>query len=479
MLIKVRLVFICSSFISNSSAKPVDWLMIQKYLIAGVCIAIALTFSFLIIIAAWVGPTIKGQNDKIALIQEWLEQQMKTSDGKILEEFKWLEGNTTAEITELKSTMKTMQERLDTTELALHHEKLKNSELERKIDDNRRELTEMEETLREKGDLLNGAIVRVEQQQTRTTNRVSTLEESYHNTTSLLQSSVGGLEEELTNTTTRTAAIEWELRSVESNIDFLNITKANAERVNSQVEKLERDKVDRSEFEVLSANLSLLAEASSTAHEEIQQELNELADSALNETHYHELHEAIASKASQTDLEALAISTVRTEIFLQRVESIQNTILQLQWNITFNLSHLEGRIDTLNSALSTKADQQDVSTLSTRVQEVRSSVEDIEGNKADKSELNRLQTKVRYLEGHVAIRSDLSHLEQKLSDHSSNSDGVHSWLSSSITSNRDSISDNADKISELESSSSGQTLSQSAFIAVSVSVTLILCWVSY
>ena len=284
---------------------------------------------------------------------------------------------------------------------------------------------------------------------------------------------------------------ELELRSIARSIVFLNTTKASTETVNGQIGLLDRDKVDRSEFEVLSTNLSFLAETSSTAHEEIRQELNELADSALNETHYHELHQAIASKASQTDLEALASSTVRTQTFLQRVESIQNSILQLQRNITLNFTHFDGRIQTLNAALSTKADQLDVATLSNRVttlegstvdkgtfQELRDSVEDIDERKADKADLNLLQGRVYSLERNTATKSELRSLDDKLSGHSSTSNRVHDRLSSSVTSNSYSISDNTGRITTLESSTSGLTPSSQLVIAVSLSLTLVH-WASY
>jgi DNA repair exonuclease SbcCD ATPase subunit len=376
----------------------------------------------------------------------------------------------------------------------IHHTQGVVSDIEIELEDTRGELNAAEErlekTVAETVEL--GIVLNI------TANRTSSLEASHeelssdlrltreelHNKTSALEDATEDLEERLTNTTGRTLTLEMKLNDVESDIDSLNDTKASKDTVNDKLGILD------SEFEMLMANLSSLAEASSRMDQDIVQELNELADSALNETHYHELHQAIASKASQTDLEALASSTVRTQTFLQRVESIQNSILQLQWNITLNFTHFDGRIQTLNAALSTKADQQDVATLSNRVttlegstvdkntfQVLRDSVEDINERKADKTDLNLLQGRVNSLERNTATKSELRSLDDKLSGHSSTSDGVHNRLSSSIGSNSYSISGNTGRITQLESSTSGLTPSQ-VVIAVSLSLTLVR-WASY
>ncbi|CAI7994275.1 hypothetical protein GBAR_LOCUS1419 [Geodia barretti] len=363
------------------------------------------------------------------------------------------------------------------------------SDIESELEDTRGELNAAEErlekTVAETVEL--GITLNV------TVNRTSSLEASHeelsldlrlareelYNKTSALEDAREDLEERLAKTTGRTSTLEMKLNDVESDIDSLNDTKASKDTVNDKLGILD------SEFEVLAANLSSLAEASSRMDQDIVQELNELADSSLNETHFHELHQAIASKASQTDLDALASSTVRTQTFLQRVESIQNSILQLQWNITLNFTHFDGRIQTLNAALSTKADKQDVTVLSNRVttlegltvdkgtfQELRDTVEDIDERKAGKADLNPLQGRVYSLERNTATNSELNNLENKLSDHSSTSDGVHNRLSSSIGSNSYSISDNTGRITTLESSTSGLTPSL-VVIALAVSLTLV------
>ncbi|CAI7994252.1 hypothetical protein GBAR_LOCUS1416 [Geodia barretti] len=392
----------------------------KTYLDVAVCIILL----SLLIACVWVAPIINGQNEKIASIEAGLEHQMMASDGRLYEQFKWYEANSTAKMNELKSIVKDLQEHIETIENELQHEKAKNLELKRKIDENSDKIAEWER---------------------QNTQMEETVREIHENTTSVLQRKIETLEEELTRTT---AATELELRSIVRSIAFLNATKASTETVNDQIGLLDRDKVDRSEFEVLSTNLSFLAETSSTALEEIRQELNELADSALNETHYHELHQAIAS----------------------------------------NASHFEGRIQTLNAILSTKADQQDVTTLSNRVsnlegstvdkdtfQELRDTVEDIDERKADKADLNPLQGRVNSLERNTATKSELRSLNDKLSGHRSTSDGVHDRLSSDIRSNTDSISDNTGKITTLESSTSGLTPS---LLVIAFTVSLVR-WASY
>ena len=326
----------------------------------------------------------------IVSIEVRLKQQMTTSDGRLREQF---EANTTS--------VNDLQKRLETIE---NNERDKNAELEKKIDENRDKIAACERQTEE---------------------IVGQMEESHQNVTSALQSKIEGLEEELTT-------IEDELRIAESSIETLNTTKASAETVNNQIGRLDREKVDRRKFEVLSINLTLLAEDSSRMDEEIQQELDELADSALNETHYHELHEAIARKASQTDLDTLASSTVRTSTFQERVESIQNSILQLQLNVSLNFTSLDGRIQHIDTTLSTKADQHDLTMLTNRVTNLEGSkvdkdtfqqleyiVEGIQESKADKTDVNQLGGRVHNLEQNTATKSELRSLDTKLSQHSS------------------------------------------------------------
>ena len=376
------------------------------------------------------------------------------------------------------------------------------SELERELTGVREELHETDEKL----DNTTAKTVELEYTLNSIMNRTTSLETSHQelsadlrltadelrNTTSALKDTTENLEERLRNTTTRTGLVEMRVHGLESAVASLNVTKASKESVNVHVTQLDREKVDRTEFEVLSANLSLLAEASSTAQEEIQQELNELADSTLNETHYHELHEAIASKASQTDLEALASSTVRTETFLQTVESIQNTILQLQWNITLNFTHQEGRIQEITRTLLTKAGQAEVTRLSGSVesleettvdrntfQELETTVEGIQRSKADKTDLNQLDRKVTDLKGNSATKTELRTLENKLTEHISSSNGENRRLSSDIRSNSGGINSNSGRITALENSSSGLTPSQ-LVIAIGVSLTLFtIRWTSF
>ena len=304
-----------------------------------------------------------------------------------------------------------------------------------------------------------------------------------------LKNTTEKLEERLANTTSRTLALEIWLNSVEGDINTLNTTKASKDAVNEHVERLDRQKVDRREFEVLSINLTLLAEDTSQMDEEIQQELDELADSALNETHYHELHEAIARKASQIDLDALASSTVRTSTFQERVESIQNSILQLQLNVSFNFTSLDGRIQHIDTTLSTKADQHDLITLTNRVTNLEGSkvdkdtfqqleyiVEGIQESKADKTDVNQLGGRVHNLEQNTATKSELRSLDTKLSQHSSTSDGVHNRLSTDISGNSGGIDSNSDRITTLESSSPG--LSPSLLVSVSLTLVTII-WGSH
>ena len=239
------------------------------------------------------------------------------------------------------------------------------------------------------------------------------------------------------------------LDSVRSDIESLNATKASWQALEDSTARLDRDKVGRAEFEVLSANLTSLAEASSNEDDVIRQELSELADSSLNQTHYDTLHQTIqqldSSKASQTDLEALAtevsVLSVRTTTFHQQVESIESTTLQLQYSINqlrLNITSIDGRVRQINVTLATKANQVSLDRLQT--------------SKVDTQTFQKLEGTVRNLNSSKANESDLSSLRI------------------TVNSLRDTAGSNTDRIEQLESSSSGLTAS---WVTVSMSVILV------
>ena len=361
----------------------------NTYLAAMVVVMVGLSLLTLIIIALWVAPVIASQNKKIASIEK------KTCECDQL-----VEGNTTTQITELQSQLKTLKEEI----LQLTQENL--SQLERnlmstneKISELETQVSDMDETVREKiseletqvSDMNETVREKISELETQVSDmnetvrekiseletQVSDMDETVRANDEEMQTALAGIGRAYNGTVERVSAVERAQVEIETGL----------RHTREGLTRLDRDKVDRGEFEVLSANLTSLAEASSNEDDVIRQELSELADSSLNQTHYDTLHQTIqqldSSKASQTDLEALATevsvlsnSTVRTTTFHQQVENIESTTLQLQYNINqlrLNITSIDGRVRQINVTLATKAELLD---------SVRSDIESLNATKA-------------------------------------------------------------------------------------------------
>ena len=385
----------------------------------------------------------------------------------------------------------------------------------------RNELTTTREMLKVRvGDLENTLSITaaaLETEHNRTIDRLLALEASYQEvatslsltrdelniTRVILQGRAQDIENTLTNTTARTAAIERELERMESDIETLNATKASREAVDERLAELNMVKADRSEVAVLSDNLTALEEASSREDEDIWQELRALADNTLNHSHYDHLQQALqhlqSSKASQIDfenlsseVEVLANNTVRTDTFLSSIGTVENTTLLLQQSIhelELNFTSLNGTVHQISATLTTKADTQDLVTLSERVDSIDSSkvstetftelvstVEGIQDSKAEQHDLDRVEDRVIMLEHNRATKTQLNSIEGDLERHTSSSDGVHTRLQSSIRTNTDNIDSNSDRITELENASPRLTGSWMTTIAC-VSVILVTVFV--
>ena len=464
------------------SGEPVHGLVSMKekitqkfntYLAARVVAIAGPSLLTLIIIALWVAPVIASQNKKIASIEK------KTCECDQL-----VEGNTTTQITELQSQLQTLKEEiLQLTQQNLSQLERNLTRANKKISELETQVSDLNETVRENDETADGSLnqthydtlhqtiqqldsskasqtdlealateVEVLSNSTVRTTTFHQQVENIESTTLQLQYNINQLRLNITSIDGRvrqinvTLATKAELLdSVRSDIESLNATKASWQALEDSTARLYRDKVDRGEFEVLSANLTSLAEASSNEDDVIRQELSELADSSLNQTHYDTLHQTIqqldSSKASQTDLEALATevevlsnSTVRTTTFHQQVESIESTTLQLQYSIT----SIDGRVRQINVTLATKANQVSLDRLQT--------------SKVDTQTFQKLEGTVRNLNSSKANESDLSSLRI------------------TVKSLRDTAGSNTGRIEQLESSSSGLTAS---WVTVSMSVILV------
>ena len=159
------------------------------------------------------------------------------------------------------------------------------------------------------------------------------------------------------------AAIEKELDHARDEIASLKY------QMNETKEKLETDKVDKIEFTNLSDDVTSLREDTSQADEDIREDLNDLANNTLQ--HYHQLQDDIDklkhSKANQNNFEELVVhvndladSTVQTTDFHQAIDAINKTTRGIQEDIvelTMNVTTLTHHIHQINITLASKADQ--------------------------------------------------------------------------------------------------------------------------
>ena len=375
------------------------WLVQMKEKTAkqfGVHLATVVTIiiAFQLITILWAVPVIIKQNEKIASIEARLAKEMRNSDGQLWEEFQQLERNYTEYTSKLELKITTLQEELDNKEKELHDAETRISELQsivnrnsEKIYESEIALAELAQSVREKEELLQDALALLEQQHNHTRDRVSTLESSHqelstylsltrddlNSSTSALQDRVEDLEEMLTNTTARTDTIELEMSSVEGNIDALNDTKASKEAVT----QLDREKVDRTEFEHFSSDVRSLVDTSSTR---LFHNLTTL-DGKIRH-----LNMSLATKADQSEVNTLS----------SRVLSIDRTTVN-----TYTFERL------------------------------KNTVEEIKRDKADKTDLDQLHRSVNTLDSEKAKKSDLNDLERKLTEHVSASESSSSGLTAS------------------------------------------------
>ena len=241
--------------------------------------------------------------------------------------------------------------------------------------------------------------------------------------------SITVLEDGLNDTKHRTSVVEDELANTKMEVSSLNESQAQLTR---RVEELEIGKVDRTEFEVLSDNVTSLRETTSVVDEEIRGELSDLAD-----------------------------NTVRTSDFLETVGSIYNTTVVIQTHIVQLTQRLTSLAHNTTVALSTKADQHEVNTLSEQLTTLseetvrkttfQSAIDSLSTSKAEQSDLDSLEGRVDHLEDTTAKKDQLSSLEHEVTNHISGSQSTHNQLSSRIGSNDDDIESNRWRIGVAES----------------------------
>ena len=230
------------------------------------------------------------------------------------------------------------------------------------------------------------------------------------------------------------------------------------------------------------SNVMSLRETTSKADETLREQLNELSENMLNQTHYDQLQSGIgrleSSKANQTDFEELvsfvvdvANSTVRTSDFLQLSRAVENNTTQLQkqgLQLVSKVATLEDTTSHINDLLATKADQHDVNSLSERIETLsdttvqistfetlQQTVETLESGKADQSELDELIEEIEH---------DINGLGTRITNHVTSAHRTHTTLTSDINDNDRDIQGNTHRITNIESDVQGLQAEETASV---------------
>ncbi|CAI8032767.1 hypothetical protein GBAR_LOCUS18499 [Geodia barretti] len=267
------------------------------------------------------------------------------------------------------------------------------------------------------------------------TDKISLLEETHAAAVKKMEEELIATNKQLHNATVRIEVLESELSITRGLIVTLNATKASVVAVS----ELHREKASQAEFVVLSANQTLLAEVSTQAHKDIRQELNELSNSALNQTHHDQLEDFIAifasTKANQSNF----------EILVSRVATLQNSTDELSQTLEYTTGELEVDIQGLftvahNATLAvasildqvavlktTKVERAEFDSLSANLTSLRSTtsridqklrydIDDLAGGTINRTHHDELQDIVNMFAETKANLSDLKALEKRVSN---------------------------------------------------------------
>ena len=272
------------------------------------------------------------------------------------------------------------------------------------------ELRGMKEALNATEERLANATVMIVELEEENLSTFKVMQEALNQLREINSAAIEAVERELNATrahldhaTIRITDLEVELMSTNAEVASLDTSKASVVTVSelsATVAQLEVEKASKTEFDSLSTNLTLLAEASSMTDNEIRLELDELADSSLNQTHHDQLEEFIAifasTKANQSNFEHLVerVTTLENttnstaEELYQAVGEVENTAVELQLDLEQLSITVTGLAADTNTSLASKADQQEVDSLSDQLTQLatltveRGEFEDLTANLA-------------------------------------------------------------------------------------------------
>jgi chromosome segregation ATPase len=231
------------------------------------------------------------------------------------------------------------------------------------------------------------------------------------------------------------------------------------ETISEQVAFLNTTKVERAEFDRLSANLTSLRNTTSRTDRQLRYDIDDLADGTINRTHHDELQDIVnmfaETKANLSDLKAL-----------------EKEVSTLSRDINGSISELTRDLTTLGETVQTVAatvEEQDVDALTNRVGNLDRDLGMLNDTvNAERSEVEQLQ-------------SESSSLDGKVTEHISSSQETHNQLASDITDNENQInantneiSDVEDSISQLQTQSSAYSLGTTSSWMIAITVSLVL-----
>ena len=458
-----------------------------KQFVTTLSVAALVAFLMVLINDAWIVVYIENQNQKLTEADSDLAREAEVSDGTIqtnlAKQIQKTESNLTARISELEENhlaqVRAMEEALNTTEEKLINATVMILELE---DKHIAAFEMMREVLRETEGRLAAA-----------TDQISVLEDSHSAALQAMERELNTTIEQLQYATQRIAELESNLDLTNDNVDSLNTTKASGEDVSELREsltELEQETASKIELDTLSTNLTALAEASSRADKEIQQELDRLANTSLNQTHRDELQEFIAmfesTKANQSDLEevALRVTTLEnetvtiTEQLHQTTADVEQVRVEFQDDIDDLTLTVTAVAANTTQSLEAKADQTDLDSLSAQLAQLatlsvqRQEFQSLSANltllreETERNELelwaeieylsdgtinqthhNALQDIVNMFAAKKANQSDLEALEAKFNTLSSTTDGMQSSideLTQTVSSLESNVQDNSE-----------------------------------
>ena len=396
-------------------------------------------------IAAVVALLIVVINDGVAIIYlEQQSQQLKESDTNLAQDAQVGDDNLQATLMEQIQTL----HRNFTTELGA---------MKRKLSDTEERHVEAFETLQE-------ALDTAEYKLQNASDAISLLEENHSEALMKIDRDLTATNKKLVSATERIEVLETNLTAATEIIASLNATKASlvvVSELQDTLALLNREKASLIQFDALSTNLTVLEKATKLADKELELQLDNLSNSALNQTHHDQLQDFIAmfaaTKTNQSEFEKLvsrvAMVQNRTELLAQTfdltteelhadIEDLSTVLQNSTLDFADNIGTISDQVALLNSTLVGRGEFKSLSANFTSLRantyriltELRYDIDDLEDGTVNRTHHDELRDIVNMFADTKANLSDLVALERAVSKLSWDINGSISELTRNITS---------------------------------------------